>query len=899
MKMAWTPQEEGLRQILTLLRESQSPNTETQRAVQQKLEELNKFPDFNSYLIFVLTQLKTEDEPTRSLSGLILKNNVKAHYHKFHPEVTSFIKQECLSAVGDPSPLIRATVGILITTLASKGDLTSWPELLPALCTMLDSPDYNVCEGSFGALQKICEDSAEILDSDALNRPLNVLIPRFLQFFRHSSAKIRSHAIACVNQFIIHRAQPLMIHIDSFIENLFHLATDDDPDVRKNVCRALVMLLEVRMDRLIPHMHSIIEYMLMRTQDLDENVALEACEFWLSLAEQPICKSALAPHLNTLIPILVKGMKYSEIDIILLKGDVEEDEMIPDKEEDIRPRFHKSKTHHTHHATMNKHSDENGGCGDDKYLDMEDGSDDESTLEWNLRKCSAAALDIIASVFRDELLPVLVPILKETLFHQEWEIKESGILALGAIAEGCMVGMMQHLPELIPYLIVSLSDKKALVRSITCWTLSRYAHWVCSQPHDTYLKPLMTELLKRILDGNKRVQEAACSAFATLEEEACTELVPYLGFILETLVFAFSKYQHKNLLILYDAIGTLADSVGYHLNKPDYINLLMPPLINKWNVLKDEDKDLFPLLECLSSVATALQSGFLPYCEPVYRRCVSLVEQTLNQHIANTQSPEQFDAPDKDFMIVALDLLSGLAEGLNGHMERLVVNSNIMQLLYQCMQDPMPEVRQSSFALLGDLTKACFQHVLPCIPDFMPILGQNLNPEFISVCNNATWAIGEISIKLGPDTSAYIPIILSQLIDIINRQNTPKTLLENTAITIGRLGYVCPHDVAPMLQQFVRQWCSSLRNIRDNEEKGSAFRGMCQMINVNPAGVVNDFIFFCDAVASWTNPFEDLKDMFSKILHGFKQQVGTENWTRFCEQFPPQLLERLHNVYGV
>lgn len=101
-----------------------------------------------------------------------------------------------------------------------------------------------------------------------------------------------------------------------------------------------------------------------------------------------------------------------------------------------------------------------------------------------------------------------------------------------------------------------------------------------------------------------------------------------------------------------------------------------------------------------------------------FRRCVSLVEQTLNQHIANTQHPEQFDAPDKDFMIVALDLLSGLAEGLDGHMERLVVNSNVMQLLYQCMQDPMPEVRQSSFALLGDLTKACFQHVQPCIREY-------------------------------------------------------------------------------------------------------------------------------------------------------------------------------------
>ena len=51
-------------------------------------------------------------------------------------------------------------------------------------------------------------------------------------------------------------------------------------------------------------------------------------------------------------------------------------------------------------------------------------------------KCSAAALDVLANVFHGELLPVLLPILKETLFHQEWVVKESGILALGAIAEG-------------------------------------------------------------------------------------------------------------------------------------------------------------------------------------------------------------------------------------------------------------------------------------------------------------------------------------------------------------------------------------------------------------------------------------------------------------------------------
>ncbi|XP_059863166.1 transportin-1 [Globicephala melas] len=888
MEYEWKPDEQGLQQILQLLKESQSPDTTIQRTVQQKLEQLNQYPDFNNYLIFVLTKLKSEDEPTRSLSGLILKNNVKAHFQNFPNGVTDFIKSECLNNIGDSSPLIRATVGILITTIASKGELQNWPDLLPKLCSLLDSEDYNTCEGAFGALQKICEDSAEILDSDVLDRPLNIMIPKFLQFFKHSSPKIRSHAVACVNQFIISRTQALMLHIDSFIENLFALAGDEEPEVRKNVCRALVMLLEVRMDRLLPHMHNIVEYMLQRTQDQDENVALEACEFWLTLAEQPICKDVLMRHLPKLIPVLVNGMKYSDIDIILLKGDVEEDETIPDSEQDIRPRFHRSRTVAQQH-------DEDGIEEED---DDDDEIDDDDTIsDWNLRKCSAAALDVLANVYRDELLPHILPLLKELLFHHEWVVKESGILVLGAIAEGCMQGMIPYLPELIPHLIQCLSDKKALVRSITCWTLSRYAHWVVSQPPDTYLKPLMTELLKRILDSNKRVQEAACSGFNSgiiFHPNSHTDI--WSGSGKGPTLEGIKKFEQSDII---SRQVNCDNKLPHGDSTPEYIQMLMPPLIQKWNMLKDEDKDLFPLLECLSSVATALQSGFLPYCEPVYQRCVNLVQKTLAQAMLNNAQPDQYEAPDKDFMIVALDLLSGLAEGLGGNIEQLVARSNILTLMYQCMQDKMPEVRQSSFALLGDLTKACFQHVKPCIADFMPILGTNLNPEFISVCNNATWAIGEISIQMGIEMQPYIPMVLHQLVEIINRPNTPKTLLENTAITIGRLGYVCPQEVAPMLQQFIRPWCTSLRNIRDNEEKDSAFRGICTMISVNPSGVIQDFIFFCDAVASWINPKDDLRDMFCKILHGFKNQVGDENWRRFSDQFPLPLKERLAAFYGV
>ena len=40
-----------------------------------------------------------------------------------------------------------------------------------------------------------------------------------------------------------------------------------------------------------------------------------------------------------------------------------------------------------------------------------------------------------------------------------------------------------------------------------------------------------------------QVQEAACSAFATLEEDAESKLVPYLCPILQNLMFAYDKYQ--------------------------------------------------------------------------------------------------------------------------------------------------------------------------------------------------------------------------------------------------------------------------------------------------------------------------------------------------------------------
>jgi transportin-1 len=577
--------------------------------------------------------------------------------------------------------------------------------------------------------------------------------------------------------------------------------------------------------------------------------------------------------------------------------------------------------------------------GADDDSDDEDDDAADALSEWSLRKSAAASLDVLSGVYGDEFtknqlhqgiavqgsgnfLEILLPFLNQMLGSAEWEHRESGILALGAIAEGCIEGLSPHLPQLIPFLIGALSSEKALIRSITCWTLSRYASWVlmfaepAGGPGAELLPALLEQLLKRVLDGNKRVQEAACSALAVLEEEANMNgaaLLPYLGPILQTLVAAHGTYQEKNMMILYDAIQTLADAVGPALNEEQYIQLLMPSLMDKWRALEGPDPNLFPLLECLTSVALALGHGFYPYCEEVHQRCVYLVHSDMQAEAAHRADPANNPEPEKDFVIVALDLLSSITEGVGVAIESLVKNTDILPLLLHYARDYTPEVRQSTFALIGDYAKTCFVHLKPFIliigedgqiGGLLPVLASNLDATHVPVCNNATWAIGEIAMQLGDEMRQFLPQILPPLIALMNNPDNHQPILENTGITLGRMGLVCPAEIAAVLPEFVILWCKYMRGFKNNEEKYDAFRGICKVIMTNPQCIAESLPFFCTAILSWdenslVTKFPDLPELFRQILQYFKNSVGPQQWQGYFAQFPAKIQPPLQRLYGL
>lgn len=132
--------------------------------------------------------------------------------------------------------------------------------------------------------------------------------------------------------------------------------------------------------------------------------------------------------------------------------------------------------------------------------------------------------------------------------------------------------------------------------------------------------------------------------------------------------------------------------------------------------------------------------------------------------------------------------------------------------------------------------------------------------ETVSVSNNAAWAAGEIALQAGAEMEPWVQPLMERMVPVLLSAKAARSLTENSAVTIGRLAMVCPAVVAPHLEIFVGAWCvsffsvpfiffhslmhvrtirrcSALSDIKDSEEKDSAFRGICAAIQLNPNGI--------------------------------------------------------------
>ena len=876
------------------------------------LTQAKSSPDINNYLTYIfsssqppagLPYTQVEFHGIRAAAAIMLKNNIKTGYGSIPTDSLALVRSTVPLALQDNAPTIRNYAGNVITEIVSRGGILGWPQLLPDLLALVANENGSATpeaqEGAMQALAKICEDNRKTLDKDINGqRPLSVIIPKLVDFTLNDKSKIRSLALGSINVFIPQKPQAVINSLDDFLNRLFQLANDSSADVRRQVCRAFVQIIEVRPDKLLPHLSGLVDYMLTQQRKTDdEELACDAAEFWLTVGEHEELWKELGPYLHKIIPVLLESMVYSGEDIALLEGGGD-DENQDDRAEDIKPRFAKSKgvrlaANGTEQDTNGQNYNKLNGMQDDaEEGEIEEESDDDGIADlpddrWNLRKCSAAALDVFAGDFRGPVFETILPYLMKNLRHQDWPLREAAVLALGAVAEGCMDVVEPHLPDLVPYLISLLDDSEPLVRQITCWTLQRYSAWAANlsttELRSRYFEPMMEGILTKMLDRNKRVQEASASAMAHLEEKAGIMLTPYCAPIIRQFVQCFDKYKDRNMFILYDCVQTLAEHVGHGLVDNQLIDLLMPALTKRWNKVSDQSRELFPLLECLSYVATALSDSFAPFAPAIWERCIRIIHQNLQEHLAASQNPN-LDPPDKDFLVTSLDLLSAIVQALDPSQSAALVSGStpeLFDLLQFCLEDPENEVRQSSYALLGDCAKGVFPQLQPALPTLMPILIKQLDLDNIideqvetgfSVVNNACWSAGEIAIQNGKAMEPYVPRLLQRYLDILRNDLVLRSVLENAAIALGRLGLENAATLAPHLADFSGPFLKYIDTVDYTAEKATAVKGFVAVVLANPTAMERDLGKLMGVVARYgkyvageTNLTNELRAVFQLV----------------------------------
>lgn len=924
MAAEWRGDEAKLQQLCQMFVAGSSPDSAVQQQVMQCLGQFSQMPDFNMYLVAVFAQIPGQQEVVRQRAGLLLKTNVtKLQPGTLQPQVAEHINGAAVAQLQDSSRTIRNTAGSILTTMVQKVGLSACGQTLERLVDNLSSQTAGVVEGSLSALCKVTEDQVALLErlqdlpqATAQDLQLFVtwsaqrLLPRVFEIASPSSpAFARQIAMQCLNHFALggcfnkshnvhEQGYPaLQVFGERYIEVLGTLANDDTPDVLKSVCKGFATVVENCWSCLSEqHYQIILTFMLKAAQNPEYNVRLEALAVWSPCAENPDTWRIVHPMLPQLVPVLLANMLYSDADYMTMEASQLEDDNAarPDEGHEVRPRFSKEKK----------------AEGEEEDADEGKGGGGAWGAEWTVRKAAASSLDRLSTVFQDEVVALVLPLIEQKLQHTAWEHQEVGVLAIGAIAAGCMDKMLQFLPKVTELLLGLTAGEKPLLRSISCWCLSRFSSWICSEKtanREQILGQVLKAVLQRCLDRNKRVQEAACSALATLTESALTQLAPYLNDIVQTLVHAFQLYQTKNFRILYDAIGTLAWAVGWELDRPQLVEALMVPVLQKFETVADNDLTTISLFECVSNLVQNLGRSLIPVIPRFVQRVLRIIVEVIQQTKMFEQNPNEYEHPDYELMASSIDLLAGIIEGLGDSVGQVLGQQNFLQVLPEVVSVRAPRVKQSGFAMMGSACTHCIDHLAPLLPQLLPLCSTGFAPGMTTMAShNASWAIGEVCVRVpAAQVEPHIEVLLPAFVGILNRKDgidikpwqrqAHRALLGNVCITIGRLGTVCSERMGKELPHFLMAWCIVMRTQRMDQEKMKAFGGLCAMIKANPMAGVQCFPCLAGAVA-YVPPMPPVGPALKEIMHSYKQHFGAQ-WPEVFNGLPSDVSAKLQQMY--
>jgi importin subunit beta-1 len=498
--------------------------------------------DYPGFLSALARELADESKPAdaRRLAGLVLKNALDAKDDLRRAElharwsgvdalagggggggpVKSRIRDSLLATLRASLPDVRHTAAMAVAKVAAidlpRGE---WPGLVAALLANMSAspPDHGARQATLQALGYVCEEMALVRDDVLTAEQVNMILTAVVAGLRPEEPSMETRLAAAV----------ALSNAVEFAEHNFNNDAERGY-IMQVVCQATVAadsrvrhaafscLHEIAANyygHLPPYMGDIFNITVKAIRTDEEDVALQAVEFWSTLCDYEL-----------------------------------------DLEEEARERAEAGGGGAAGGDANNSGGGAAGAAGGEAnhrfiaaacdhlapVLLEQLTKQDEASLDslqdegaWNLAMAAGTCLGLVARVAGDRVVPLVVPFVTQNLTKRDggadsWRLREAAAFALGSIVEGPHKAAVAPLVrEALPYLLQGLKDPVAHVRDSTAWTLGRIFECLHDATDPAELLVLAPAQLPQVVqalaeslatDTEPAVAVRVCDAFGRLAE---------------------------------------------------------------------------------------------------------------------------------------------------------------------------------------------------------------------------------------------------------------------------------------------------------------------------------------------------------------------------------------------
>jgi importin subunit beta-1 len=736
--------------LTTTLLSAQSPDLATRQAAESALQSAEQ-TNLADFFIALATELATEgkDINARQLAGLHFKNLLVAkddalqtekhdRWKALPPEQRAAIKTTAISAIRSPEQRARHTAAQACAEIATvELPYKEWPEFLTVLMENVTSPsaDDGVKISSLECLGFTCERISLVSDipeiaPDITDLMLTTIVdgirPDRPDAIRLAAAQALRNSLAFTRKNMEAEVERNMI-----MKTICEATQSSDARVRAAAYECIVQIAFQYYDKLQAYMQTLFQLTFATIRSDEENVALQAIEFWSTVCEEEI----------ELMEVANECAEFNREPDVVCVGYVKAalEHLCPLLTETLMKQ------------------DEDLAVDDDV---------------WNLSMSGASCLQLVANTVMDDVVPVIMPFVQANIQSENWRNREAATMAFSCILDGPSdQAIASYVNQAVPVLLNALSDTNDLVKDTTAWTIGKICDLhVRAIPADTF-PTLVNGLSSKLLTETPRVSSQACFGIHNLaaafkdddaaEKTGTNMLSIYMPTLLQTLLQVVDREDasESNLRIgAFEAISVLIQN-----SAPDVLNVLMQllPAINdrlaqSFNMpcLTNEDKEqkegiqglLCGLIQVIAIKTT--KEAILPFCDSIMTNFLQVL-QTKNA----TCHEEALSATSAIATILEGDFLKYMT-ALQPYLMAGLRNFEAYQ------------VCTCAVGLVGDISRAIENSMQPFCDDIMSALIEALQNASLhrSVKPPVLSCFGDIAMAIGAAYEPYLQLSLMMLL---------------------------------------------------------------------------------------------------------------------------------------